>query len=436
MSIWDWLGPTGLGKRRGWDALPSTSEQKANWLIQDQRAIIRVPTLVHGPGATEVLYGSQGDAGNSAVYACLQAIATAVAEPEPKVYSTANGEKVEQPDAPLTALLRAPNPAMSLDTLLWHLAYVLHVDGNAYWRKLRSGNELTGPVVELWPISPRCLQPMTTNPGDFISFYRYDLGGGKHLDIETENIVHFRIGLDDADHRLGLSPLKRLARETSTDGMATFYSDRLLSKMAVPGLSLEWDKDTAPLTPDQAAEIKDRLRAVYGGDNVGDISVLSPGAKLVQHGFSPEQMDLKVLHRVPEERISAVLGVPAIVAGLGAGLDRATYSNFREAREAFTETKLIPLWRSLAATLSMSLLPDFGDTANTVVEFDIADVRALSDDQDAQATRLKTLVEAGIITVDEARAELGRPASVPIAAADGGTSPPAVRSRAPLLALH
>jgi hypothetical protein len=146
-------------------------------------------------------------------------------------------------------------------------------------------------------------------------------------------------------------------------------------------------------------------------------------------------MDLKVLHRVPEERISAVLGVPAIVAGLGAGLDRATYSNFREAREAFTETKLIPLWRSLAATLSMSLLPDFGDTTSTIVEFDITDVRALSDDQDAQATRLKTLVEAGIITVDEARAELGRPASVPIAAADGGSSPPAVRSRAPLVAL-
>ena len=83
----------------------------------------------------------------------------------------------------------------------------------------------------------------------------------------------------------------------------------------------------------------------------------------------------------------------------------------------------------------MSLLPDFGDTTSTVVEFDIADVRALSDDQDAQATRLKTLVEAGIITIDEARAELGRPASVPIAATDGGSSPSAVRSRAPLVAL-
>jgi phage portal protein BeeE len=144
---------------------------------------------------------------------------------------------------------------------------------------------------------------------------------------------------------------------------------------------LEFDKEAPPITPEIADELKARISAAYGGDNVGSTAVLSPGAKLTALGFSPEQLDMKTLHRVPEERISAVLGVPAIVAGLGAGLDHATYSNVAQAREAFTETKLIPLWRSIAAALTIQLLPDFVTDSSTVIDFDTSDVRALATDR-------------------------------------------------------
>jgi hypothetical protein len=132
--------------------------------------------------------------------------------------------------------------------------------------------------------------------------------------------MHFKTGLDDKDHRLGCAPLKRLAREVSSDDQATRYADRLLANLAINGLSMEFDKEMGPIDRATADEMKARIQSAYSGDNVGAVSVLSPGAKLVQHGFSPEQMDLKVLHRVPEERISAVLRCPAIVAGLGARL--------------------------------------------------------------------------------------------------------------------
>jgi phage portal protein BeeE len=100
----------------------------------------------------------KGD-GNSAVYACLQAIATAIAEPELVVYKLQPGERVEQERTPLGELLRRPNPHMSMDTLLSYLSNCLHVDGNAYWRKLRAGNPETGNVVELWPICPTRIEP-------------------------------------------------------------------------------------------------------------------------------------------------------------------------------------------------------------------------------------------------------------------------------------
>jgi HK97 family phage portal protein len=405
MGLFDWLGPLNAGNKRrsGWDALPAVPERKASWTIEDQRAIIVSP-LVHGPGT----YGTPANDGNSAVYACLSVIATALSEPPLRVYREANGDRSEMDGTPLGELLLRPNPHMPLSALLAYLSNCLHVDGNAYWRKLRAGNPDTGNVVQLWPISPSRLTPRTNKGSeDFISYYRYYVRPGVYEDILPENIVHFRMGLDDQDHRLGCAPLKRLAREVSSDDQATRYADRLLANLAVAGLSLEFDKDAPAMSQAAADEAKARITSAYGGDNVGVPSVLSPGAKLVTHGFSPEQMDMKTLHRVPEERIAAVLGVPAIVAGLGAGLDRSTYSNFSEAREAFTEMKLTPFWRQLGDVLTMSLAPDFTADRGVSVAFMIDDVRALQDDQNALATRLSTYVASGILTVDEARAEIG-----------------------------
>jgi HK97 family phage portal protein len=418
VGIFDWLGPTSLTKR-GWDALPALPEPlalkaQAPGMIEGFNAALTIRTLVHGPGASDLSYGSGGT--NSAVFACLQAIATAVAEPELAVYRVAPGERVELDDTDLGNLLARPNPHFSLDTLLSYLSVCLHVDGNAYWRKLRAGDPLTGEVVQLWPIAPSRMTVRTdSGTGDFITAYRYYYSLSEYIDLPPSDVVHFRYGLDDRDHRLGLAPLKQLAREVSSDNQATRYADRLLANLAVNGLTLTFDKEAPAINQQTADELKARVQAAYGGDNVGGTAVLSPGAQLHALGFSPEQMDMKTLHRVPEERISAVLGVPAIVAGLGAGLDRSTFSNVREAREMFTEAKLIPLWRSIASEITLQLVPDFTNDTSTLVDFDTSEVRAFADDENAEAIRLKTLVEAGIISVDEARAEIGyEPAAAPI----------------------
>jgi HK97 family phage portal protein len=342
------------------------------------------------------------------VFACLQSLAVAISEPEIKVYRTGGPERIEVPSSPLGDLLAHPNPVFSLDTLLAYLTVSLHVEGNAYWRKRRAGHAVRGNVVELWPISPTRITPYTrSGSSDFITSYEHIGADGRAEVIDPANIVHVRYGLDDRDHRLGSSPLKRLVAEISSDAQATHYADRLLANLAINGLTLSFDKDAPVITQEQADELKARLAATFGGENAGAAAVLSPGATLSALGFSPEQMDLKVLHRVPEERISAVLGVPAIVAGLGAGLDRSTYSNFKEAREAFTEQTLIPLWRRIAGEITLQLVPDFTSDAVTVADFDLTNIRALADDENERATRLKTLVDAGILTKDEARAELG-----------------------------
>jgi HK97 family phage portal protein len=408
LGIFDWLGPTSLTKRRGWDTLPAVQSEAKLYALQDFGAAITVRTLVHGPGATELLAGPRASSTNSAVVACLAAITTAYPEAPLKVFKIKPDERTALPDHALTRFLTMPNPFLPLEALLSYVQWCKRVDGNAYLRKIRSGNDITGNVVQLWPITPTRIEPRTIkDSGDFISFYRYYLAPGKYEDIAPENVVHFRLGLDDRDHRVGCSPLKSLFREVSTDERASAFSDTLLANFAVPGLSATYPADATPLTQAQADEVKARIRAAYSGDNVGDVAVLVGGMKLDQHGWSPEQLDLKGLHRLPEERISAVLQVPAIVAGLGAGLDRSTFSNVREAREMFTEMNLVPSWRADAAVLNAQLKPDFVSDPTIRLEFDLDEVRALQDDQNAKATRIDTLVRGGQLTINEGRAEMG-----------------------------
>ena len=87
----------------------------------DVYAAIRLGMLVHGPGASEMYERAwHYDDSNSAVFACLSAIATAYPEAPPKVYQqTEQGERAELPEHPLKQLLDRPNPSLSRENL-WH----------------------------------------------------------------------------------------------------------------------------------------------------------------------------------------------------------------------------------------------------------------------------------------------------------------------------
>jgi len=365
------------------------------------------------PGPT----GNWGNQANSAVFACLNAISTSFIEPPLRVYQRVpdGGQPQVIPDHPLQLLLDRPNPVHSRGELWWWVQWAKHVAGNAYLRKVRAGDPLRGNVVELWPLSPTRCWPYTTpedrQRGVFISFYRYeqDYVAGKYAveDIPPENIVHFRLGLDDWDMRIGCSPLQRLLREVSSDDDCTAFTDALLANFAIPGLIVTTQDRS--ISREDAERIKQDVATRFGGDNRGMVGLLNNGATVQQFGFSPEQLDLRGLHRVPEERISAVMGVPAIVAGLGAGLDRATYANFAEARAMYTEAKLCPMWSQDAGSIDLQLLPDFDSDPQTFTQFDLTDVRALQEDEDKKYVRLNLGVGGRWITVNEARADVGLP---------------------------
>jgi hypothetical protein len=245
--------------------------------------------------------------------------------------------------------------------------------------------------------------------GVFLSHYRYQYAPGRYEAIAPHNLVHFKLGLADHDHRLGCSPLQRLVRQVATDDEATRFTQTLLTNYAVPGLVYFAGEKDGPLNQDKADMLKARITAVFTGEGRGRVGVATPGSDMKQYGFSPKDMDLQAIHRLPEERIAATLGVPPGVAGLGAGLEHQIYNNYREAREAFFEQKILPAYQFDAARVDASLLPDFTSQKRVFCRFDTAQLPELAEDQDKKFARVTALLMAGGLTLNQAQLELGLP---------------------------
>lgn len=275
--------------------------------------------------------------GNSAVAACLSVLATAFAEPRLQVFKEDEvGQDVQLSKHPISKLFKRPNPFMSGAILSHYLVSSMSVEGDAYLYKNRNKK---GQVVQLVPLMPNYIKAKG-NTDKLITHYEYTPNTDT-VDIPTADIIHIRTGVDPNDHRRGYAPIKTVLREILGDEAAGQYSTALLHNMAIPGVILSPSSDAmGGPTREEAEAISEMYKSKFGGANRGMPMVLTGSMNIDVVSFSPADMNLIELRRLPEERVAAVMGVPAVLAGLGAGLNSATYSNTRELREYFTEKSL------------------------------------------------------------------------------------------------
>lgn len=388
----------------------SVPEQKRYNFFRDEDSLYNNVSFIQGwqTRAGEFDVSTMGNgASNSAVTACLQVLSVSFSEAE-LIVKQLDNDGVENTiiNHPLSVLMRRPNPFMSGDIVQQYLMTSLHVSGDAYLLKQKNN---AGQLVALYPLMPEQVNPKG-NDETLITHYEYqNVAKNQKISIMPEDMVHIRLGLNSNNHRKGFAPLTTVLREIYGDESAGQMATALVANSGVPNVLITPKDDYGP-TPEEAEQIAKTYRAKTGGKNRGMPLVLSGAMNVEKLAFSPKELDIGQLRRIPEERISAVLGVPAILAGLGAGLERATYSNAKELREFFTENKLIPLWKQIGEELTQQiLLADYTDNPNEYAVYDFSNVRALQQDTDALYERLNIGVQGGWITVAEAREAVGLP---------------------------
>lgn len=336
---------------------------------------------------------------NSAVFACLSALAFSFPEPPVQVASERDGALL--PAHPLRALLRRPNKLMGEPELMGYTILYMGLGGNAYWHKVRSS---AGRVVELWPYHAGQMRAKPA-PTGWIDGYEFTATGDwtKAIDVPLEDVVHFKWPSPDPEKPWqALPPLIGAARDVDSANEITRYLFALLKNDAVPRVALELPPG---VIIDDAAErrLKAQWREKYGGDNRGDVAIVEGGATIRRVGLDMRELALDALYTVPERHIAAAFRVPLFVAGLG---EDPIYANSSEARLAFTETTLAALWTLTAGEIQNSL----GDTeygGGVTVSHDLSRVTALAAQMAARKDWALKAYQAGGITLNEFRAAAG-----------------------------
>lgn len=311
------------------------------------------------------------------------------------------------PEHAFSRLLLQPNPYYG-EALLWKatvLSYCL--DGNAYWQKVRNRY---GGVLGYWYLPHFAVTARWPNTGDtFISHYEYrPVSGQGPINLPVDDVVHYRYGLDPRNTRLGMSPLKPILREVFTDEEAATFSAALLGNMGVPGgVIAPATKDALP-SQDDINRMKEHMKG-FRGERRGEWLVLGNPTDIKQFGFDPNNLTLGNLRDIAEERVCAALGVPAAVVGFGSGLQQTKVgATMRELRREAWDSCIRPMQNDLAKQLTRQGLPDFvSQTRRYRVRFDASDFSASQEQESEKASRIATLVEAGILRVDRAQSMLG-----------------------------
>lgn len=320
---------------------------------------------------------------------------------------TADAEGKEKPiiGHPGVKLLQRPNPFYSGASLWKSFALSWITSGNPYYVKIRNG---FGQVTQLWYVPPAWIMPRWPEDGsEFISYYEYQVDG-KTLRLRPQDVLHFRDGADpDNMGRTGLSPVGSVLREIAADNEVPVYQYLLLKNGGVPPVMLAV-RETMLGVEHDPREIKQNYLRATTGDGRGQVFVSNMALELTKLGFNPAEMDLKVVRHLPESRVASVIGIAKESLGFGAADENSTYNNVEQADERSIQSFVRPLWNYIEDELTHQLGPDFGLADNERFKFDLSEIAALQEDQNALHERANADLVSGGITVNEYREMIGQ----------------------------
>lgn len=376
------------------------------WLGGDERwsGLMWAPTVIPS---------KENDANtNSIVMACVFWAMRNVVQAIPVVERFEGGGWKVVPDHPVTELLRNPQARLALDDrsvltgrkLLSSLTYSRMLDGNSYVLKIRND---AGIVIGLDWLPHGSVRAVGRGDRPGVASHYEVASRSGWICVDAGDVIHDMDGVDPGNLLSGMSRLKCLMRQVMTDNQIAAYCQSIM-RSPVPSFMVSVKGDRSRISQEDADALAKRFAEKTSGEKVGGVIVPTFDAEITPVGYRPDEMAIEAMNRLPEERITAVFGIPALVLGLGSGLGRATYSNLKESREAAVEEFLVPLWQELSSTFTNQLLREYESGSGWRVRFDTSEVAVLQEDRHRLHARVRADLAAGIIDAETARRETGR----------------------------
>ena len=315
---------------------------------------------------------------------------------------------------PLQQLWQRPSPGESDATVLEHLYSSLCDNGNAYVQVII--NTAGNAVTELMPIpSPWVLRPVMGESINEVLEYPVmgsDWGRSYNYTVPAELMLAFRQGRSTYAQSRGVSTLDSVVAEMALVKIIGQYETTVLSRSGVPSLIVSL-KTLGNLSDAQLSQVQADLARAVSGKAVGRPFVGTSEMDIKSPGFSPKDLSVSEMADLATARICGVLGwAPMSLKQPDTG---KTYSNLVEANKASWRDAVIPFLDLVAGELTrlvqtlpiacngMTSQPD----PELCVRFDTSQIEELSVDRKALMDIATAGVNAGIFSVNEARATLG-----------------------------
>ena len=343
----------------------------------------------------------------SLIFACVREICTSLVEARPEIGFEQDGIWEPVNGHQTLELLRDPNPDYDYSDLMQYIGARLLLTGESFTWKWRDKG---GILRELWPLPTNMvtvqyatLSQEQTPASRLVAGYTVKQGGGKRpLPVAVEDMAYSRF-IDPAKTTGGISPMQAAIRDYQLDVERSDYLVEMLTNLKVPGVKIT---SSAVLTPEMRQEMRGYLHDMVGKGKRGS-PIFIEGPDVDMELLSPlKDLDWPGLTSLTETRVCMAFGVPPILIGSRAGLDRSTYSNYGEARQSFYQETMIPFWRTLGATLTRCLLRHEGED-RLEVRFNTGEIDALQENATERAQRAEIGMRSGLMLRNEGRALLG-----------------------------
>ena len=306
----------------------------------------------------------------------------------------------EAVDHPVNDILKMPNPLYGSSGLNLATSWDMTLFGDGYWRTERNARGI--PVSLHWMPQPQVrLQPREWRPGIETTYiYQPSHGAGRMTLVEAD-VIHFRHGISAGDPRRGVSPIASLLEEVGVDEEAARYAITMLWNRGMPGLlaTLGPDDDGQYPPNEDLEDIRDYLDQRFTGPGRGRTAAVQGRVALQTLSSNPSDMAMDVLRQVPEQRVAAVLGIPAAVLGFGSGLDATKVgATMAQMERQAIRNGVLPDAEEIAETLTMQL-----NIAGVRIGLDTSAVLALQPDQEMLTRVWNLRVAGGVASRAEAR---------------------------------
>lgn len=380
-----------------------SAEPRAQRVMLEQRASAGSAVIPWTAGKAQYLPREIGTYDTDAyrkialIFRAVQYVADAAATAPIRAYMDIDGELEEMADHPVRTLFTRPNSAMGEARFMSFVTMVMSVAGFVVIEKER---DAFGNVIGLWPLRSDWIKPIPRQQR--APDWEYRIPGEQEPRIlRADDVVPITYADTPTNDYTGIGPLEILLRETSVTNSLTDFLKVFMDRGALPLYAIIPQDEGPGAGQWKKQETKDAFmaawRARYGGMRNAAEPLPLVGIKDVKRiGLDFNELAYRDLHDLQDARIASAFGIPPILLGAQVGLDKATYSNYEQARRSFYEDTMTPLWARLDDAWSRHLLNDRDFRADIQLQYDTSDVPALQDDTTAAIDNAVKVFSAGL----------------------------------------